>query len=97
LTLWLSNLLLRGDGDEALASAVDRLTQALCRRVCPTFVVTNELGMGIVPFDSDVRRYRDLVGRANQVVAAAADRVVLLVAGQALVIKQAGEPGSGPG
>ncbi|NPU85151.1 MAG: bifunctional adenosylcobinamide kinase/adenosylcobinamide-phosphate guanylyltransferase [Syntrophaceae bacterium] len=49
--------------------------------------VTNEVGMGIVPDNALSRRFRDLAGRCNQVVARGADRVVLMVSGIAAMIK----------
>ena len=51
------------------------------------FFVTNEVGMGIVPDNAAARHFRDLLGRCNQVVAAGADEVVLLVSGVAVRVK----------
>jgi adenosylcobinamide kinase/adenosylcobinamide-phosphate guanylyltransferase len=59
---------------------------------CPVFLVSNEVGYGIVPENALARRFRDLAGQVNQVMADAVDRVVLTVAGQALQIK----PGANP-
>ena len=50
--------------------------------------MTNEVGMSIVPDNALSRRYRDLVGRANQTIAAASHAVYLLVCGQVLAIKE---------
>ena len=52
-------------------------------------LVTNEVGLGIVPDNAMSRRYRDLLGRVNQELAAACDTAVLLVAGLPLVLKGA--------
>jgi adenosylcobinamide kinase/adenosylcobinamide-phosphate guanylyltransferase len=52
-------------------------------------IVTNEVGLGIVPADRVSRLYRDLLGRANQVLAAHADEVYLLVAGIPVTVKKA--------
>jgi adenosylcobinamide kinase/adenosylcobinamide-phosphate guanylyltransferase len=49
--------------------------------------VSNEVGMGIVPENADARRFRDLAGRANQVIAAEADQVTLMVSGIAWHLK----------
>lgn len=84
LTLWLSNLLLAGRDPEAEA---DRLGLALARRRGPLVLVANEVGLGIVPENALARRFRDAAGRLNQRVAAAADRVVLTVAGLPLTVK----------
>jgi adenosylcobinamide kinase/adenosylcobinamide-phosphate guanylyltransferase len=54
------------------------------------FLVTNEVGMGIVPENALARRFRDLAGRCNQVVAAGADDVILLVSGLPLHLKGKG-------
>ena len=55
-------------------------------RSTPTVVVSNEVGLGIVPADADSRSYRDLLGRINATWAAAADRALLMVAGRALAL-----------
>ncbi|MEZ5785401.1 MAG: bifunctional adenosylcobinamide kinase/adenosylcobinamide-phosphate guanylyltransferase [Xanthobacteraceae bacterium] len=84
LTLWLSNLMLAdADVDRELA----RLEQALEQRGAPVALVANEVGCGIVPENALARRFRDLQGNLNQRIAARADRVVLVVAGQPLYVK----------
>jgi adenosylcobinamide kinase / adenosylcobinamide-phosphate guanylyltransferase len=93
LTMLVSNLLLgRDGGEEETASArVDqqaRAIRAVCARIAPNvIVVTNEVGWGVVPSTSLGRRYRDLLGTANQVLAAASAKVYLLVAGIAVDCK----------
>lgn len=84
LTLWLSNLLL---GGHDVAAASDALDAALDARVAPTVLVSNEVGLGIVPDNALARRFRDEAGRLNQRVAARADAVVLTVAGIPVRIK----------
>ena len=86
LTLWLSNLLLAGQepGEEA-----DGLCRVLREVAGPVVLVSNEVGMGIVPETPLGRRFRDAVGRLNQDVAALADRVVFVAAGLPLVLKKA--------
>jgi adenosylcobinamide kinase/adenosylcobinamide-phosphate guanylyltransferase len=64
------------------------LEAAKCRHGS-TVLVTNEVGLGIVPENAQARRYRDLVGRANQVIAAAADTVTLMVCGIPFCLKKA--------
>ncbi|MFV0309589.1 MAG: bifunctional adenosylcobinamide kinase/adenosylcobinamide-phosphate guanylyltransferase, partial [Desertimonas sp.] len=61
-----------------------RLAAAMAHRATPTVVITNEVGMGVHPETELGRRYRDVLGRANQVLAAGAERSLLLVAGRAL-------------
>jgi adenosylcobinamide kinase / adenosylcobinamide-phosphate guanylyltransferase len=61
---------------------------AACREHEGTVVlVTNEVGLGIIPENPAARLYRDLLGRCNQVIAAAADTVILMVAGLPIVVK----------
>ena len=70
LTLWLSNHMLAGNDVEAECR---RLTDALSRPRGPWFVVSNEVGLGIVPDNALARRFRDAAGRLNQSIAAVAD------------------------
>ena len=84
LTLWLSNRMLAEVDVDAEIVAFE---EALDRRVGPVVLVSNEVGFGIVPDNALARRFRDLQGRLNQRVAARADRVVLVVAGQPLTVK----------
>jgi adenosylcobinamide kinase/adenosylcobinamide-phosphate guanylyltransferase len=84
LTLWLSNLML---ADADVETEIDRLDDALARAQVPVVLVSNEVGLGIVPDNALARRFRDAQGRLNQRVASRADRVVLMVAGLPLVVK----------
>ena len=84
LTLWLSNLLLAG---RAVAAAADALEAALGVRAAPTALVSNEVGLGIVPDNALARAFRDEAGRLHQRLAARADRVLLVVAGLPMVVK----------
>jgi adenosylcobinamide kinase/adenosylcobinamide-phosphate guanylyltransferase len=82
--------------DAALISEIDELQAARESRACDLIVVTNEVGLGIVPATPLGRVFRDALGQANQVLAARADAVYLLVAGLPLRIKPSGDPvGSG--
>ena len=85
LTLWLSNLMLAGADVEA---EIVRLESALTAIAAPVVLVSNEVGFGIVPDNALARRFRDAQGRLNQRMAARADRVVLMVAGLPLVVKE---------
>ncbi len=84
LTLWLSNLML---ADADVGAEIDRLDHALARAHGPIVLVSNEVGLGIVPDNALARRFRDAQGALNQRMAARADRVVLMVAGLPLVVK----------
>ena len=96
VTLWLSNLFQRESHTPArkqqdiLMAAVRDLAEA--SRVREVIVVSNEVGNGIVPTTRVGRRFRDLQGWANQILAAEAAVVTLVVAGLPIVIKGA-EPG----
>ena len=84
LTLWLSNHMLAENDIEA---ASIRLAEVLARPRGPWHVVSNEVGLGIVPDNPLGRRFRDAQGRLNQMVAAAADEVLLMVAGIPMKVK----------
>ncbi len=96
LTLWVSNLLLSMEGspkvEEDILLAVERLLEVYERSSATWIVVSNEVGLGIVPSSPLGRLYRDILGRVNQAVAARADRVYILVAGYALDVKSLGVP-----
>jgi adenosylcobinamide kinase/adenosylcobinamide-phosphate guanylyltransferase len=87
LTLWLNNLLRDKVGARQIPSHVRKLLKAI--RACPSQVVmvSNELGLGLVPGDAGSRKFRDLAGRMNQLVAAEADEVHFLVSGLSLRLK----------
>jgi adenosylcobinamide kinase/adenosylcobinamide-phosphate guanylyltransferase len=84
LTLWLSNLMLAGDDVDA---AADELVQALDGLAVPVVLVSNEVGLGVVPDTTLGRSFRDAQGRLNMRMAERADRVILMTAGLPLVLK----------
>jgi adenosylcobinamide kinase / adenosylcobinamide-phosphate guanylyltransferase len=84
LTLWLSNLMLAEDDVEWELGNVEK---ALEQATAPKVLVSNEVGLGIVPDYPLGRRFRDAQGVINQRMAALADRVVVMVAGLPLAIK----------
>ena len=86
LTLWTTNLLLGGvDVDDA----TERLLAALRSHSGPIALVSNEVGLGIVPDNALSRRFRDAAGRMNQAVAATVDEVQFIAAGLPLRLKSA--------
>ncbi len=87
LTLWVSNRMHRGDGDEAIISGADELAKLMTERILSLIAVSNEVGAGVHPATEVGLRFRELLGSVNQRVAAAADRVTLMVAGIPLAIK----------
>ncbi len=82
LTLWLTNLMLAGQ-----EIPTDALIAALRSAPAPTVLVTNEVGMGIVPENALARAFRDAQGILNQRIAAIADEVILAVSGLPLKVK----------
>jgi adenosylcobinamide kinase/adenosylcobinamide-phosphate guanylyltransferase len=82
--LWLTNLML---GGHDIAAATSGLEAALERRQAPVVLVSNEVGLGLVPETPLGRAFRDEAGRLNQRVAALADRVLFMVAGLPLTVK----------
>jgi adenosylcobinamide kinase / adenosylcobinamide-phosphate guanylyltransferase len=84
LTLWLTNHMLAEDDVDMECR---RLADVLSRPRGPWFVVSNEVGQGIVPDNALARRFRDAAGRLNQQVAAISDKVLLIVAGLPLKVK----------
>ena len=84
LTLWLSNLLHAG---RDWTSATAALADALARQRSPVVLVSNEVGLGIVPDNALARRFRDAAGIMNQMIARAADEVEFVVAGLPVRIK----------
>lgn len=88
LTVWTSNLLEReGENCDHVLAHADRLAKVLQEMACTVVLVSNEVGSGIVPENALARLYRDALGGMNQRIAAAADEVILLVAGCTLYIK----------
>ena len=87
LSLWVSNLMLRGDPDELILQATDALIEAQAGRSSPLIAVSNEVGFGIVPGNALARRYRDTLGWVNQRYAAASDEAWLLVSGLPVKLK----------
>ena len=97
VTLWVSNILLREENDarraqDAVNAHVTSLIDVLRQRRAASFLVSNEVGLGIVPATPLGRQYRDLLGRANARLAEAADHVEVLIAGLPLVLKPSREP-----
>ena len=83
-TFWLSNHLLAGSD---LADESARLLAAIAACPAPLVVVSNEVGMSVVPENALARRYREAQGRLNIALAKAADRVVMVAAGLPMVLK----------
>ncbi|PID46008.1 MAG: bifunctional adenosylcobinamide kinase/adenosylcobinamide-phosphate guanylyltransferase [Proteobacteria bacterium] len=93
LTLWVSNLMQHAhenkrDFDEtAVSRNIEDILGQLEHCQATVIFVTNEVGMGIVPEHAVARRYRDLIGRCNRIIADAADEVILVSCGLPLFLK----------
>lgn len=96
LTLWVSNMLFAPDfenaSDEQILDEVRELCLAATTGQADVIVVSSEVGCGVVPDNAISRRFRDLVGWANQIVAEQADAVYLVVAGIAQQLKSPKSP-----
>ena len=94
ITLWISNLLLANEGnlhaEAQILEEVERLLDVYDSSPSTWIVVSNEVGLGVVPATRLGSRYRDVLGRANQAVASRADKVYLMVAGLGLEMKSLG-------
>ena len=84
LTLWVANLLERGDSEQEILAEAVAVAAVARARAAPVLVVTNEVGLGIVPATPSGRAYRDLLGRVNSTFVEQADRAALVVAGRLL-------------
>ena len=88
VTLWISNLIFRCEGGAAEAlKRVERFTRSFDALKGPLIMVTNEVGMGIVPEHPLARSFRDLAGEANELIAARADEVYVTISGLPLKLK----------
>lgn len=80
--LWISNLLMADMKDRAIEKRIKELSRSIFKaKAGLVIIVSNEVGGGIVPGDPLSRRFRDLVGLANQIIAAKADEVIMMQAG----------------
>lgn len=87
LTLWLSYRLGENQAFDEILKELEAAINELRKLNSHAIIVSNELGLGLVPIGAENRKFRDLCGRANQLVAAQADRVDFMVAGLPLAMK----------
>jgi adenosyl cobinamide kinase/adenosyl cobinamide phosphate guanylyltransferase len=88
LSLWVANLLERGDTPDEIAAAAARAARLAAERSALTVTVSNEVGSGVVPATPLGRLYRDVLGTVNRVWSDAASQAVLVVAGRVLPLQR---------
>lgn len=87
LSLWVSNLGAAGESESHVMARTDVALEVIRARTAPVFVVTNEVGLGLVPMHPVGRAYRDRLGRVNARFSRAADTAMLVVAGRTLTLE----------
>jgi adenosylcobinamide kinase/adenosylcobinamide-phosphate guanylyltransferase len=97
LTLWLSNLLLRDSTVDDVEREVENVVTELKQRRCHVVLVSNEVGLGIVPETTLGRIFRDIVGRVHQRLASEADEVYFAAMGTVLRLVPSPVVGFRPG
>ena len=88
--MWLSNHYQRGAKDKVIIDETKTLLRAIRGSDARVVLVSNELGMGLVPADRQSRRFRELAGEINRLTAEAADDAYFVVSGIALPLKREG-------
>jgi adenosylcobinamide kinase/adenosylcobinamide-phosphate guanylyltransferase len=86
ITLWVANLLERGDSEDDILAEAEHVASLASARQSPVVVVTNEVGLGVVPATPLGRVYRDVLGGVNRRLADRAPSAYLVVAGRALAL-----------
>ena len=92
LTLWVANLMLRGDEEKAILVAADALADFVAERRFSLIIVSNEVGAGVHTETEIGRRFGDALGWVNQRIAAAVDRVSYMIAGLPMTVKDVPPP-----
>ncbi len=87
VSLWLSNLCLRGDSDAEILAQVAQCVAYFPKSSVPIGIVSNEVGQGIVPLAPLARRYRNIHGKVNQILAAACPTVLWVACGLPQALK----------
>jgi adenosylcobinamide kinase/adenosylcobinamide-phosphate guanylyltransferase len=87
LTLFVSNLLLKKHGEEEIYKKMESILTLLEKIKATSIVISNEVGLGIVPDTKLGRDFRDIAGKVNQLVAQKANNVFFMVSGLPMRIK----------
>ncbi len=88
LTLWINNIMFKNADIDEVLDNIQNLAFSLKNSCCSVVLVSNEVGSGIVPDNKLARFFRDAAGFANQKIASIADKVIWMVAGIPVVIKE---------
>lgn len=87
ITLWISNLLLLNKEEKEIINIIEQFVQNIKHCPIPLLIVSNEVGMGIVPINKNARIFKDIQGKANQILAKFCQTVLLFSCGIPLLIK----------
>lgn len=87
LTLFVSNLLLKGNSEKGIIKEMNKVLSILKAAKAKSIIVSNEVGLGIVPDNKLSRDFRDVAGKINQSVAQSADEVFFIVSGLPMKVK----------
>ena len=87
LTLWVNEMMVASD-EASIVSSARLLAASLTVRTSPTIVVSNEVGLGIVPMNAIARQYRDILGNVNRAFACSAAQSYFVSAGQLLRLQR---------
>ena len=87
LTLLISNLILSGEMEDEIIKRINEILIILRKRDAHVIMVSNEVGLGIVPDNALGRNFRDIAGKINQIVAKEANEVFFMVSGIPLKLK----------
>ena len=87
LTLFVSDLILAGVKESVIRSKIKILLKVLKEISAQVIIVSNEVGLGVVPENKLARDFRDIAGRMNQIVAGKSDEVYFMVSGLPLKVK----------
>jgi len=87
ITVWVGNCLHKQESDQKEIPGLQKFIESLKNSPCDLLIVTNEVGMGIIPDNELSRKYRDIIGTINRRIADLAQQVILMVSGIPVVIK----------
>ncbi|MBA3035509.1 MAG: bifunctional adenosylcobinamide kinase/adenosylcobinamide-phosphate guanylyltransferase [Desulfobacterium sp.] len=88
LTLWINNIMFQHPDIDKVTDNIQNLVSSIKNSCCPVVLVSNEVGSGIVPDNELARFFRDAAGLVNQKIASISDKVIWMVAGIPVVIKE---------